>query len=94
MYATVRNYAGPEGFADELVKRQDEVKGLIQGISGFQAYFLIKTTGGGAVSVSVYDDQAGAEESTRQAADWVRTNLPDLGVSPPQVSSGEVVIQL
>jgi hypothetical protein len=87
MYATVRNYAGPERFAEELVKRQDEVKGLIQGISGFRAYYMVRTDEGGAVSISVYDDQAGAEESTRQAADWVRTNLPDLGVSPPQVSS-------
>jgi heme-degrading monooxygenase HmoA len=92
MYATVRNYAGPERFAEELAKRQDEVKSLLEGIAGFQAYYMVRTDEGGAVSVSVFDDQAGAEESTRQAADWVRTNLSDLGVSPPQVSSGEVVI--
>ncbi len=93
MYATVRSYAGPQGFGDELVKRQDEVKSLIQGISGFRAYYLIRTDQGGVVTVSVYDDQAGAEESTRTAAEWVRTNLPDMGVDPPQVSSGEVGIQ-
>jgi heme-degrading monooxygenase HmoA len=93
MYATVRRYSGPENFADELVKRQDEVKSLIQGISGFHAYYMVKTDDGGAVSVSVYDDQSGAEESTRQAADWVRSNLGDLSVSAPQVSSGEVVLQ-
>jgi heme-degrading monooxygenase HmoA len=93
MYATVRNYSGPERFADELVNRQDEVRGLLQGISGFQAYYLVKTDQGGAVSVSVYDDQAGAEESTRQAGDWVQTNLSDLNVSAPEVSSGAVVIQ-
>jgi heme-degrading monooxygenase HmoA len=92
MYATVRNYAGPRGFGDELVKREDEVKRLIQGISGFRAYYLIKTDQGGVVTVSVYDDQAGAEESTRTAAEWIRTNLPDMGVDPPQVSSGEVGI--
>jgi heme-degrading monooxygenase HmoA len=94
MYATVRSYAGPEGFGDELVKREDEVRSLLQGISGFRAYYLIKTDQGGVVTVSVYDDQAGAEESTRQAAEWVRTNLPDMEVNPPQVSSGEVGIQL
>jgi heme-degrading monooxygenase HmoA len=93
MYATVRNYAGPPGFGDELVKREDEVKSLIQGISGFRAYYLIKTDQGSVVTVSVYDDQAGAEESTRQAAEWVRTNLPGMGVDPPQVASGEVGIQ-
>jgi hypothetical protein len=94
MYATVRNYTGsPQGFADELVRRQDEVRSIIQGISGFRAYYLMRSAAGDVVSISVYDDQTGAEESTRQAADWVRTNLPDMGVSPPQVLSGEVVIQ-
>jgi heme-degrading monooxygenase HmoA len=93
MYATVRSYAGPEGFGDALVEREDEVRGLLQAISGFRAYYLIQTDQGGVITVSVYDDQAGTEESTRQAGEWVRTNLPDLGVSPPQVSSGEVGIQ-
>jgi hypothetical protein len=92
MYATVRNYAGTEGMADALVEHEGDVKSLITGISGFQAYYLIKTSDG-AVSISVYDDQSGAEESTRQAADWMRENLPDFTASPPQVSVGEVVIR-
>jgi heme-degrading monooxygenase HmoA len=92
MYATVRKYAGPEAFGEELVKRQDEVRSVIQGISGFQAYYLLRTDQGGAVTISVFDDQAGAEESTRAAAEWIRTNLPDMGVSPPEVSTGEVAI--
>ena len=78
--------------AGELAKRQDEVRDVISGISGFQSYYMVQTDDGGAVSMSVFDDQAGAEESTRRAAEWVRENLPDLGVSPPEVSSGEVVI--
>jgi heme-degrading monooxygenase HmoA len=92
VYATVRNYAGPEGFGEELVKREDEVRGIIQGISGFQAYYLVRSDQGGVVTISVFDDQAGAEESTRAAAEWVRTNLPDMDVSPPEVSTGEVAL--
>ncbi len=94
MYATIRNHVGKQGFADELVKRQDDVKRIIQGIPGFQAYYLIRTEEGVAVSVSVFEDRAGAEESTRQAGEWVQTNLPDMAATPPEVSSGEVVIQL
>jgi hypothetical protein len=93
VYVTVRNYAGTRDLADELVKKEDEVRSLITGIQGFQAYYLIKTADGEAVSVSVYDDQAGAEESTRMAREWLQSNLPDLAVSPPQVFGGEVVIQ-
>ena len=92
MYATIRNYAGMEGMADALVEHEDDVKSLITAIDGFRAYYLIKTSDG-AISISVYDDEAGAEESTRQAGEWTRENLSDLATSSPQVSAGEVVIQ-
>jgi heme-degrading monooxygenase HmoA len=91
MYATVRTYSGSSDLADALVEKESDVKRLISAIDGFRAYYLVRT-GDGAVSVSVYDDQAGAEESTRQAAEWIRDNLSDLSVGQPQVSAGEVEI--
>ena len=93
MYATVRSYTGTDEFADALVQNESEVRRLITGIQGFRAYYLVRTDGG-AVSVSVYDDQNGAEESNRQAAEWVRENLSDLSISPPQISAGEVAISI
>jgi heme-degrading monooxygenase HmoA len=92
MYATVRKYSGPAEFGEELVKRQDEVRRLIEGIPGFQAYYLLRTDEGGVLTVSVYDDRAGADESVRQAAEWIRATVPDLGVSPPEITTGEVGI--
>jgi hypothetical protein len=91
MYATVRTYSGGPELADALVSNEDAVKSLISGIDGFKAYYLVRTADG-AASISVYDDEAGASESTSAAAAWIRDNLPDLGTSVPQVSTGEVVI--
>ena len=93
MHVTVRSYTGAPGLADELVKNEGEVRDLITGIDGFRAYYLIKTSDDEAVSISVYDDQSGTDESTRKAREWVQANVPDLAVSPPQVLAGEVVIQ-
>ena len=93
MYATMRSYAGAQGLADEIVRRQDEIKSIINEIQGFRAYYLISTDDGSTVSVGVFDDQAGAEESTRRAREWLQANLPDMAGTPPQVSSGEVVVQ-
>jgi heme-degrading monooxygenase HmoA len=91
MYATVRTYsAGPE-LADALVSNAADVKSLISGIDGFKAYYLVRTADG-AVSISVYDNEAGATESNNAAANWIRENLPELGGSAPKVSAGEVVI--
>jgi heme-degrading monooxygenase HmoA len=92
MYAIVRSYSGAPELVDSLLEHEDEVKGLITGIDGFKAYYLVRTEDGEALSVSVYDDKAGADRSTTEAADWVRDNLPDLSVSRPQIIEGEVVL--
>lgn len=92
MYATIRTYSASPGLADALVSNEADVKSLVSGINGFKAYYLVRTAEG-AVSISVYDNEAGANESTSAAANWIRENLPDLGDSAaPQVSAGEVVI--
>jgi hypothetical protein len=92
MYATVRSYTGAPGLVDALLENEAEVKRIITGIGGFHAYYLIRTSDGEAVSVSVYEDEGGADQSNRAASDWLRENLPDLSVSPPQILAGEVVI--
>lgn len=92
MYATIRTYAGSQGMADALVENESEVRQIITGIDGFRAYYLIKTADG-AVSISVrrrgrlrgVDGGGGSD---------VRENLPDYAGSPPQVSSGEVLVTL
>ncbi len=91
MYATVRTYSGGPELADALVSHEADVKSLISGIDGFKAYYLVRTTDG-TVSISVYENEAGANESTSAAANWISENLPELGGSAPQVSAGEVVI--
>jgi hypothetical protein len=91
MYATVRTYSGGTELADALVRHETDVKTLLSGIDGFKAYYLVRTAGG-TVSISVYDNEDGANESNTAAANFVREKLPDLGGSTPQVSSGEVVI--
>jgi hypothetical protein len=91
VYATVRTYSAASELADALVGKAADVKDLIKGIDGFKAYYLIRTADG-AVSVSVYEDQAGADASTAAAAAFIRENLPDLSVAGPQVSAGEVVL--
>ena len=49
---------------------------IVKQVPGFQEYFLVET-GEGVISISVFADQAGAEESTARAADWVQQNLAD-----------------
>lgn len=91
MYATIRIYRGNADLADALAPRESDVRRVIGEISGFRAYYLLKTADG-AASVSVFDDEAAADESSRVAASWLSENLPDLHVGTPEILDGTVAI--
>jgi hypothetical protein len=62
---------------------------ILREVPGFQEYTLVETSEG-VISISVFADQAGAEESTRRAADWVQQNIADMFAGPPEVTTGSV----
>jgi len=90
MYVTIRSYSGGD-LADVLVERENDVRGIIGSIDGFQSYYAVRT-GGGTTTISVFDDQAGAEASTAAAAAWISENLPDASFGAPHVTTGEVAV--
>ncbi len=94
MYATIRRYEGNRELADELAARRSDVESLIMGVDGVRSYALVRTEDG-CVTITVCDSQEAADETVRRAADYLREHAPDLsGDLSPQVSSGEVLIQL
>jgi hypothetical protein len=91
MYAVIRAYAGNPELADTLAEHTENIRQVIGGINGFKAYYLLKIAEG-TTTVSVFEDQTGAEESNRAAAAWLAQNLPDVAVAAPYVTAGEVLI--
>ena len=91
MYAVIRAYAGNSDLADALVEHEEDIRRVIGGINGFKAYYLLKLAEGTS-TISVFENQEGAEESSRAAAAWLGENLPDLNVAAPYVTAGEVLV--
>ena len=94
MHATIRRYEGLSS-VEEVARRLEEggFVRLLEGIGGFVAYYLIDAGDGKLASVTVFEDQAGAEESNRIASQFVSDQLSDLGMNPPEVTAGEAVLQ-
>jgi hypothetical protein len=95
MRAVVRAYSGhgARALLDLLERRKDEVERAMRGVPGFLAYLLVRT-GDGGLAVTVCRDQAGTDASLKLAADWVKENAADLGLSPPVVTEGDVILRL
>ena len=95
MYAVIRNYQNEApDILDQIRTRADAIKDVIGSIEGFQAYYLLDTWDGGFATISVFEDRAGAEESTRAAANWVAENIADWTPNPPTIIQDDVAISL
>lgn len=92
MHTVIRNYTGAPGLGDDLRKRSKDIETEIRSVSGFIAYYLVKTSDGIA-SVTVCENRNGCDESTKRAGNWLRQNLPDLKIGAPQIISGEVAFK-
>ena len=93
MYATVRHYQNTT-LADELAARRNDVEAVISPVQGLRGYYLMRTDDG-CMTITVCDDRAGVEESSRRAAEYLRDHAGDFsGDTTPMISSGEVLIQI
>ena len=94
MYAVFRYYSGKGAsqLFDEIESKIQEVERVIRGVSGLISYILMRT-GDGGVPVTVCQDKAGADESVRLAADWIRENVT-VAPAPPMISEGRTLVQI
>jgi hypothetical protein len=92
MQVVIRSYSGQgaSDLFDALAEREDDVKSIISTVPGFISYSAFRKDGGGQ-TVTVCQDKAGTDESSRRAADWVKENI-SVTVDPPAVSEGGTVL--
>ncbi|MER7482012.1 hypothetical protein ABTX60_31010 [Streptomyces sp. NPDC126510] len=91
MHAVIRRYEGVTDPAEAGRRVNEEFLPLVRQVQGFVAYYFVDAGGGVMLSAGVFQDRAGAEESTERAGGFVRDRLAELLPNPPQVTAGEVV---
>ncbi|MFD8192517.1 hypothetical protein [Streptomyces wuyuanensis] len=91
MYAAVRRYSGVTDPVEAGRRVNEGFVPLMREIPGLRAYYWVDAGNGVMVSTSVFEDESGAEESIRKAADFVRDHLASLLPNPPEVMAGQVV---
>lgn len=91
MYIAVRTYYIIPGAVDEWIQRvQSGFVPIISQVPDFIAYYALQVRHDEAVTVSIFETQAGAEESVRQAAEWVAKHLASLNQGLPEITVGHV----
>jgi hypothetical protein len=91
MYAVIRHYHFKKEDSEKIDKLiQEGFVPLIKKAQGFVRYYWLDTGEGEGASLSVFNDQDGADESVRLAADFVREHMSTLLIQKPEVIEGPI----
>lgn len=95
MKAVIRKYSGrgAKELVDTLEKHAAELNTVMGSVKGLVSYTLARS-GDGGFSVTVCQDQAGLDESTQKAKDWIAKNAANTGAAGPEISIGSVIKHL
>ena len=91
MFAVIRHYHFDKKDSAEIDRLvQDGFVPLIRQAQGFVRYYWLDTGAGEGASLGVFKDKAGADESVRLAADFVRTKMAALLRQKPELIEGPI----
>lgn len=93
MFAAIRRYRVKPGRMDEVVRRVDEeFLEIVSKADGFVSYYALDAGEDNLVSISVFLDEAGAEESNGLASKWAKDRISQLVDGPAEVMAGQVMV--
>ena len=93
MFAVIRRYNTQENSTQKIEQRVREgFVPIISRLPGFVSYDVVRSTDGTLLSVSVFESQQAADDSSRLASDWVHENLASLIRTAPVILSGDVIV--
>ncbi len=94
MYASIRRYVVHPGSMEKIAKQvNDGFLPIVQSIPGFVAYYIVDIGRGIGISISIFEDQDGAERSAAEAKEYIRENLASLFPNPPEIMDGAVLVK-
>ena len=93
MYVSIRRYRTSPNAATELAHRVNQgFLPIISKTPGFVAYYIVDSGKDVVASVSIFEDEAGAEKSNQMAEDWVKENAASLVSGSPEITAGAVTV--
>ena len=91
MFAVIRHYHFNPEDGEEIDRRiREEFVPIVKNAKGFVRYYWLDTGNGEGASLSAFKDKAGADESVRLAAEYVKEHLSKLFTEKPEIIEGPI----
>lgn len=98
MYATIRRYTAKDAdkakdnFTSLKQRIEEHFVPMLQDVQGFHCYYVVNSNDRELVTISIFETQAGVQESTRRAAEFVGNDPLKDQLSSPEITEGELLL--
>jgi heme-degrading monooxygenase HmoA len=98
MYATIRRYTSKDpskakaAFTSLKGRIESSFVPTLHDVPGFHGYYVLNANDRELVTISIFESRAGAEESTRRAAEFVRSDPLKDQLSTPEIIEGDLLV--
>lgn len=90
MFASIRRYElDPKNMNTVMTLINEGFVPILSRGPGFKAYCAVDVGNGVLATFSIFESQAGAEESAKMASGWVKDNIASLLPNPPHIITGD-----
>ncbi|MGD9890898.1 MAG: hypothetical protein AB7R89_11710 [Dehalococcoidia bacterium] len=93
LYATICRYDGVPTSVDSVAPAGRQLAFALSEAPGFVSYAVLDAGDGVLVSVTVFDDPTGLAAADQFIDRWVAEHLAAVLPRPPEVITGEVIVQ-
>ena len=88
MHTVIRRYQGVQDSPEVARRAVEEFAPQLRDQPGFQGYWAIDAGDGILATITVFETEEAAANSSAAAASWVQQNIAHLMPNPPQITSG------
>ena len=93
MYASIHRFTGVQGATADGLRAAKQLAAALSRRSGFVSYALLEVDGQMSIAITVFETQTDLAEANQFAEVWVVEQLIGWLSSPPQITTGEIIVQ-
>ena len=88
MYAAIRRYQINPEYSDEVVRQiAEDFAPLIKAVERLIEYYVLDAGDGVFVTITICEDEAGVEEASRKATEWMKQYLATTILSQDDITN-------
>jgi heme-degrading monooxygenase HmoA len=93
MYAALHRFEGASALSEAIVRAANRLAARLSRQDGFVSFALLEVGERIGISITIFETRAELEAADADLVTWAAEHLAGWLAGPPQITSGEVVVQ-